>query len=293
MRLKTKNYVPWLFLLPALIFIGIFVYIPIFQNLYYSFFRMNSYSATMRFIGLKNYFSIFQDEGFYVAIKNNCWYAFISIICQVGFGLVIAILIESKYLTSWSKTFFRTIYFLPSVIAITAVGLAFYFIYNPTLGLINSLIELFTKNKFEFAWLANPKTAIFAVIAMSQWQWTGYIAMLLIVAIQRIPVELYESAEIDGANFWQRALYITIPQIREMILLTSVITIIGAFQLFSEVFVTTRGGPYGSTHVLGTYMYETAFFHDKMGYAAAIAAIIFVITFSTSIIQIKLGSTKD
>jgi raffinose/stachyose/melibiose transport system permease protein len=254
---------------------------------------MNSYSATMRFIGLKNYFSIFQDEGFYVAIKNNCWYAFISIICQVGFGLVIAILIESKYLTSWSKTFFRTIYFLPSVIAITAVGLAFYFIYNPTLGLINSLIELFTKNEFEFAWLANPKTAIFAVIAMSQWQWTGYIAMLLIVAIQRIPVELYESAEIDGANFWQRALYITIPQIREMILLTSVITIIGAFQLFSEVFVTTRGGPYGSTHVLGTYMYETAFFHDKMGYAAAIAAIIFVITFSTSIIQIKLGSTKD
>ncbi|WP_286170379.1 sugar ABC transporter permease [Halocella sp. SP3-1] len=291
--MKRGKYIPWVFLAPTLIFIGIFVYIPIIQNFYFSFFRMNSYSVNTEFLGLKNYLDIFNDDVFYTAIINNCWYAVISLTCQVGFGLMIAIFVESKFLSNKAKQFFRTIYFIPSVIAITAVGLAFYFIYNPTLGLLNSVIEIFIGRNFDFAWLGNPKTAIFAIIAMSQWQWTGYIAMLLIVAIQRIPVELYESADLDGANFFQKAIYVTIPQIREMLLVASVITVIGAFKLFAEVFVTTRGAPYGSSHVLGTYMYETAFFHDKMGYAAAIAAIIFIITFIASIIQIKIGGSEN
>lgn len=291
--MKHKKITPWLFLLPAIIFIGVFVYTPIIQNFYYSFFKMNSYSQKSIFIGFKNYIDIFTDDVFYTAIINNIWFASISLICQVGLGLVIAIIITSKFIGERAKVFFRTIYFLPSVIAISAIGLSFYFIYNPTLGLLNSIIELFIDGNYDFAWLGNPKTAIFSVIAMSQWQWIGYISMLLIVAIQRIPEELYESAEIDGANFLKRAIYITIPLIREMLLVTSVITIIGGFKLFAEVFVTTRGGPYGTSHVLGTYMYETAFFHDKMGYAAAIAVIIFIITFVLSIIQIQIGNRGD
>lgn len=292
-NLKHKKFTPWLFLLPAIIFIGLFVYTPIIQNFYYSFFRMSSYSQKSIFLGFENYIEIFTDDVFYTAIVNNVWYAVISLTCQVGLGLIIAIIVESKFLGKKTKVFFRTIYFLPSVIAISAVGLAFYFVYNPSLGLLNSIIELFVDGTFDFAWLGNPKTAIFAVIAMSQWQWTGYIAMLLIVSIQRIPHELYESAEIDGASFFQRSIHITIPLIREMLIVTSVITVIGAFKLFAEVFVTTRGGPYGTSHVLGTYMYETAFFHDKMGYAAAIAVIIFIITFVLSILQIRLGSSNN
>jgi len=277
---------PYLFIIPALVFIFIFVYIPIIENFYFSFFRMNSYAPGRTFLGLDNYKDIFQNDIFYTAIINNTWYAVISLIFQVGLGLVLAITLESKLLGKERK-FFRTIYFLPSVIAIAAVGLMFYYIYNPNLGLLNAVISLFTENGFKYAWLGRPNTAIFAVIAMSQWQFTGYIMILLIVSIQKIPEELYEVAEIDGASSFQKAIYVTIPQIKQMILVTSVITVIGAFKLFTEIFVTTRGGPYDTTQVLGTFMYKTAFFYDKMGYAAAIAVIIFIITFTTSIIQIR------
>ncbi|MFO7815218.1 MAG: sugar ABC transporter permease [Halanaerobiales bacterium] len=248
---------------------------------------MNSYSPGQKFIGLDNFKDIFQNEIFYTAIVNNTWYAVISLIFQVGLGLILAIILESKLLGKERK-FFRTIYFIPSVIAIAAVGLMFYYIYNPNMGLLNAVINLFTEGNFNYSWLGNPNTAIFSVIAMSQWQFTGYIMILLIVAIQKIPQELYEVAEIDGASSFQKAIYVTIPQIKEMITVTTVITVIGAFKLFTEIFVTTRGGPYDTTQVLGTFMYKTAFFYDKMGYAAAIAVIIFFITFTASIIQIKL-----
>ncbi len=287
-----NKYTPYLFILPALILILIFVYIPIVQNFYFSFFRMNSYSPGQTFIGLDNYKDIFQNDIFYTAIVNNVWYAVISLIVQVGLGLVLAITLESKLLGKERK-FFRTIYFIPSVIAIAAVGLMFYYIYNPNLGLLNAVISMFTEGNFRYAWLGDPNTAIFAVIAMSQWQFTGYIMILLIVAIQKIPQELYEVAEIDGASSFQKAIYVTIPQIKEMILVTSVITVIGAFKLFTEIFVTTRGGPYDTTQVLGTFMYKTAFFYDKMGYAAAIAVIIFFITFTTSVFQIKFANKGE
>ena len=293
MIIVFKNkYTPYLFILPALILILIFVYIPIVQNFYFSFFRMNSYSPGQTYIGLDNYKDIFQNDIFYTAIVNNVWYAVISLIVQVGLGLVLAITLESKLLGKERK-FFRTIYFIPSVIAIAAVGLMFYYIYNPNLGLLNAVISMFTEGNFRYAWLGDPNTAIFAVIAMSQWQFTGYIMILLIVAIQKIPEELYEVAEIDGASSFQKAIYVTIPQIKEMILVTSVITVIGAFKLFTEIFVTTRGGPYDTTQVLGTFMYKTAFFYDKMGYAAAIAVIIFFITFTTSVFQIKFANKGE
>lgn len=287
--MKRGKYTHWLFIIPALLFVLIFVYIPIIQSFYFSLFRMNSYSPETIFVGLRHYRDIFHDPIFYTALKNNTWYAVISVLCQVGIGLVLAIILESKFIGR-SRKLFRNIYFLPSVISVTAVGLMWYFIYNPNIGLINSLIRWGGAKDFSFAWLGQPKTAIFAIIAMSQWQYVGYIMMLLIVAIQKIPVELYDAAEIDGAGEVKKALFVTIPQVKEMLLVTSVITVIGSFKLFTEVFVTTRGGPYDTTQVLGTYMYRHAFFFDAMGYASAVAIIIFVITFVASLLQIKLST---
>ncbi len=287
-RLKQKNYL--IYMLPAIILISVFVYIPIIQNFYYSLFRMNSYTDEMVFVGLSNYKKIFADEIFYISLKNNIYYAVISIVCQVGFGTVLAILLESK-LAGKLRVFFRNIYFLPSVISVTAVGLLWYFIYNPNMGMLNSLLIKMGLENFTHAWLGEPNIAIFAIIAMSQWQYVGYIMILIIVAIQKIPIELYESAQIDGANGLQKALKITIPNIKETLLVTSVITVIGSFKLFTEVYVMTSGGPYNSTQVLGTYLYNTAFMYDEMGYAAAIAVIIFVITFSVSILQIKISNS--
>jgi raffinose/stachyose/melibiose transport system permease protein len=296
--MKTKKINIVIFIVPALVFILIFIYFPIIETTRLSLFRFSPYSQKKVFVGLYNYIKIFNDSVFYIAVKNNFYYALVSIIFQVGFGLVLAMLLESNLLRQRSgvKNFYRNILFIPSLISITAIGLVWYFIYNPQIGLLNQAIGLFNPEylKHPIAWLGLEKGAIFAIIMMSQWQFTGYIMVLLMVAIQKIPIELYEAAEIDGANGVQKALAITIPSVKDMILVTIVITIIGAFKLFAEVYVITSGsaGPYNSTQVLGTYLYQRAFFNDEMGYASAIGFIIFLITFSISVLQIRLFRSK-
>ncbi len=257
----------------------VFVYLPIVQNFYFSFFKMSSYSPTRQFVGLSNYRMIFEDDVFYISLRNNTLYAVISVICQVGFGMLLAIILEGSFIGRKLRVFFRNVYFMPSLLSVTAVGLMFYFIYNPNIGLLNGILERIGMGHLKTAWLGNPKTAIYAVIAMSQWQYTGYIMVLLLVAIQKIPHEQYEAAEIDGASSFKKAIHITIPGIRDMITVCTVITVIGAFKLFTEIYVMTQGGPYNRTQVLGTFMYRAAFAYDEMGYGSAIAVIIFAITF--------------
>lgn len=291
MNTGRKNY--WLYILPTILLIGMFVYVPILQNFYYSLFKMNSYTDAKIFVGLSHYVRIFKDDIFYTSLKNNVLYAIISVICQVGIGTILAILLESK-LTGRLRSFYRNVLFMPSLVSVTAIGLLWYFIYNPNVGMLNAVLTKIGLENLTHAWLAEPDIAIYSVIAMSQWQYTGYIMVLIIVAIQKIPTEMFEAAEIDGANGIQKSLFVIIPNIKEMLLVTSVITVIGSFKLFTEIYVMTMGGPYNSTQVLGTYLYQSAFMFDEMGYASAIAVIIFVITFGASIFQIRLGkSGKD
>ncbi|GAB6107245.1 carbohydrate ABC transporter permease [Fusibacter bizertensis] len=286
--MKKYKKAPYFYVLPALIFLIIFVYYPIIQNFIYSFFRMSSYSTTRTFIGFENYIRLLQDPTVKIAIKNNVYYAIISLVFQVGLGLVIAIVLESKIVGKF-KTFYRTVYFIPSIISITVVSILWWFIYRPDIGMLNSLLRLIGLDNLAAPWLGNSKTAIFAVIAMSQWHYTGYIAMLLIVAIQKVPKEMYEAANIDGANGWQKALYITIPQIKGMLVVTSVITLSGAFKVFNEVHVMTKGGPGNASQVLGTYMNKAAWVYDEVGYAATIGVLIFTITFIAAVVQIRLS----
>ncbi len=291
--MRENKIAPYAYIFPALLLIIVFVYIPIVQNFYFSFFEMSSYSTTSTFVGFENYIKIFSDDIFYTALRNNILYAVISLVFQVGLGLFLAILLESKYVSPKLQAFFRSIYFVPSVISITVVALLFQFIYNPEMGILNGILNAIGLGSLTHAWLGESKTAIFSIIAMSQWQYVGYIMMLFIVAIQKIPEELYEAAEIDGATGLQKALLITVPLVRDMSLVTSVITIIGAFKVFAEVYVMTSGGPGTSSHVLGTYLYRSAFINDEMGYASAIGVIIFIITISLSILQTRLSRGSE
>ncbi len=276
-----------MYVLPAIAFVLVFVYFPIVMNFYNSLFRMNSYSDARTFVGFKHYVRMFNDPIFYTAIKNNFLYAAFSILFQVGLGMVLAIFLEGRFIGKRMGTFFRNTLFIPSIISIPAVALLWYFIYNPQIGLLNGILGVVGLDSLKTAWLANPKTAIYSVIMMSQWQYTGYIMVLLVVAIQKIPRELYESAVIDGANEFQKAVYITIPSIKSMLAVTTIITFIGSFKLFSEIYIMTDGGPYNTTQVLGVYMYRAAFKFDEMGYGSAVAVIIFTITFLVSILQLK------
>ncbi len=278
------------YIVPALLLVLVFVFLPVCFNLYYSMFRWNAFEINRVYVGLEYYVRLFSDPVFYIALKNNVIYAVISILFQVGGGLVLAAVLEDKVIRRW-QTLFRTIFFIPSVISIAVVGLLWQLLYNPDIGLINGALRAIGQNEWAHAWLADSKTAIYAVVAVSQWQFTGYMTMLFLIAMHKIPGELYEASMIDGANRIQTFFHITIPQIKEMILVGTMITVIGAFRVFDEVYVMTFGGPGRSTEVMGTMLYRAAFRNDEMGYASAIATIIFVVTLSLSLLQMKLAKS--
>lgn len=286
-----KHLFPYMFLLPTIVLMTIFIYIPIVQNVVFSLYRWSAFSINWDFVGIANYTRAVTDPVVFTAFGNNIWYAVISIAVQVVFALCLAAIIESKIISRFAGNIFRTALFLPSVLSISVVGITWQLMYSPVIGLINQLLTTVGLGALKHAWLGEEGTAIFAVIGVSQWQWTGYIMILFIVAIQAIPHELYEAAHIDGANGFQQFMNITVPGVRETFLVTSTITLIGAFRVFDIVYVMTSGGPNRASEVLGNYMYRSGFRNDEMGYASALATILFVLTFALSIVQLRIGRT--
>jgi len=286
-----RRLTPIYFLLPAIFMMVVFIYLPVVENFYYSLYRWSAIDTTMKFIGLDNYTRILGDKLIGVSLVNNVLYAVISVIFQVFFALVLAALLESYLIRPRFSSFFRNVLFLPSVLAISVVGITWQLIYRPDTGLINQLLRALGLDILTRTWLGDEGTAIYSIIAVSQWQWVGYCVILFIVAIQAIPEELFESARIDGANAIQQFFAITVPLVRETTLVMATITIIGAFKVFDIVWVMTAGGPNHASEVLGNYLYRVAFRNDEMGYAAAIASLLFIITFILTFIQLWLGRT--
>lgn len=274
-----------LWVLPALVVLAVFVYLPLAQNLGFSTQEWDIYSGATEFVGLENYEKLVGDPVFWTALGNNVLYAVLSIVFQVAGALVLAALIESLRSLRWRKTL-RAIYFVPAAISLTVAGLLFYFIYEPNLGLLNHLLEAIGLGALTQPWLGQESTAMVAVIAMSQWQGFGYSTLLFAVAIQRIPAELYEAAALDGIGTVRRFFHITVPLVREMTGLMIIVTISGAFQVFNEVMVMTSGGPNNSTQVLATWLYRSGFVRNDFGYAAAIATVIFVVTLLIALAQL-------
>jgi raffinose/stachyose/melibiose transport system permease protein len=242
-------------------------------------------------VGVSNYHEAFTDPVFWQALRNNIAYAVVSVIIQVGLSLVLAALLE-EFVGQRLRGVLRTIYFIPAALSITVASMLFKFLYDPNIGLANRFLAAIGLGSLQHAWLGEPTTAIWAVISMSQWMSFGYTAVLFIVAIQRIPRELYEAARVDGAGRIRQFFVITMPMVREMTTLVIIVTISGAFLVFNEVIVMTAGGPNNSSQVLGTWLYQSAFPNDAPGYAAAIATIIFVITLGASIAQIVYSQRR-
>lgn len=278
-------------MLPGVLMVLLFVYIPVLTNIVYSFFRLSSYSAGQTFVGLDNYRRFFTDPVFPIMLKNNILYCVISLIVQVGFGTFLALVLDSTLIKGRAKNFFRNLYYMPALISLTAVGLMFTFIYEPNIGFLNKVLELFGLEGH--SWLGDSKLAIFSIIAMSQWQFTGYITLLMVVAFQNVSQDYIEAAKIDGAGPVKRALTIMLPLAKEQLLVCTIITVIGAFKLYTEVYATTSGGPGNSSQVLGVFLYQQAFLHDDLGMAAVTGVFIFVVTVALSILQIRITRSGE
>lgn len=287
-QLRLSGATPYLFLAPAILLLLIFVFLPLVQTFYYSLFRWSSIDPTLHFVGLENFVRIFSDKLVGRGLINNVWYAVGSLAFQVYLALVLAAVLESGLVGNRIAAFFRSALFLPSVLAVTVVGVAWQLLYQPEQGLVNQLLGAMGLESLARPWLGSEKTAIFSVIAVSQWQYTGYSMLLFLVAIQAIPKELYEAATIDGANRIQQFFSITVPGVRETTLVLVSITVIGAFKVFDIIWVMTGGGPNHASQVLGTYLYRAGFRDDEMGYASALATILFAITFVLTAVQMRL-----
>jgi raffinose/stachyose/melibiose transport system permease protein len=291
MTLSLRRWGTWAWVAPGLALLAVFVYYPVVENVRLSFFSWSTFSPTPIFVGLDNYRAAADDPVFWRALLNNVYYSVVSLIFQVFLSLVLAALLEEA-VGKRLRGVLRTIYFIPAAISITVAGILFSFIYNPQIGLLNRLLGAIGLDSWKHAWLGEEGTAIWGIIAMSQWQSIGYTAILFVVAIQRIPRELFEAARIDGAGAVRSFFTITIPMVREMTTLLVILTISGAFLVFNEVMVMTAGGPDNSSQVLNTLLYQSAFSRDNNGYAATIATVIFVITFVIAALQIAVSRRR-
>jgi ABC-type sugar transport system permease subunit len=274
-----------LMLSPALTLFGVFILIPVALTVIGSFFSFGLTSPTWTFVGIDNYVRAFHDPVFWRSFRNNLIIVFGSIATQIGFGTLLAAILDRGIRRG--SAFFRTIIFAPMVISAVAVGLIWLMIFDPNIGPLNRVIEAIGLRPPTLGWLGDPDLAIWMFLAVAAWQYTGYMMVLILAGLQGVPAELYQAAALDGARGVRAFWYITLPSIRNILIVAVLITSIGAFKVFDLIYVTTRGGPANATQVFGTYIYLQAFNLGNMGYADTIAVFLLVIAVILGWLQLR------
>ena len=286
------NTAAWFFLGPALFLIGVFFFLPVAASLLLSVTDFDLYGiadvANTRFIGLRNYNRLLQTPDFWLALRNTFYFAFVGGPLTIGVSLGAALLLSSKLVRF--KGFFRTVYFTPFVTTLVAVAIVWRYLYHTRYGLFNYGLAKFGISPID--WLGDPHWAMPAIILMAVWKSFGYNMLIFIAGLQSIPGELYDAAEIDGAGAFRRFFNITLPMLAPTLVFVSVITMIGYFQLFAEPYVMTQGGPLRSTTSVVLLMYEEGFRWWRMGYAAAIAFVLFIVILLATLVQFRLQKER-
>ena len=280
---KKTRFFPYAMLLPTIVIFAVFMIYPILYSFYLSFTEFSG--GTYNFVGLQNYIELFHDPVFYKALFNTFFYLIIQVPVMISLALLLAVLIEQKFIRG--KGFFRMATFLPTITSLVAYSLVFKVLFNTNYGLINYIIEFFGGEKVQWIYSAWPARA--SIIISITWRWVGYNMIILLAGIQAIPTEMYESASLDGANFWQQLFYITIPAIKPIILFTTITSTIGTLQLFDEPYILTQGGPNYATITLGEYLYDNGFTFLKFGFASALGYVMVIIIGLLSWIQFRMN----
>ena len=262
-----------LFVLPALILFVMFFLYPIGSSLYYSLTSWNGVSTDPRFVGLSNYAKALSDERFWISTRNNGFFIGFSVLIQVPLIVLFSLLIAN---VKRFKGLYKTAVFLPSIMSTAVIGILWGFIYEPNIGLLNQLLNIFGIPPVY--WLSDNRFAMLSILVTNAWQWTGFYIVMVLAAILAIPRDLEEAAAIDGATAVQRATRITLPLIRPIISVVIMLSIAGAMKAADIVLVMTKGGPAGSTEVLATYMIKYAITNFKYGYGNTVAVLIFALT---------------
>jgi multiple sugar transport system permease protein len=283
----------WLFLAPALAVIGATFFLPIAASLVLSFTDFDIYAVArldnVRVVGLRNYATLLSSSLFWLALRNTLYFVLVGGPLSLLAALGAAMLVNARL--ARFKGFFRTIYFAPFVTTLVAVAIVWRYLYHPTYGLLNYALGGLGIGPVD--WLGTPRWAMPAIIVMAVWKSFGYNMLILIAGLQAIPDELYEAAVLDGAGAWRRFRHVTLPMLAPTLVFVGLVTMIGYFQVFAEPYVMTQGGPLRSTTTMVLLMYEEGFRWWRMGYAAAIAFVLFVVILGGMLVQRALRRAED
>lgn len=277
----------FILLAPALGLCTIFIFIPAILAVVGSFYTFGITSREWKPAGLSNYALAFSDPVFWTALRNNLIIVLGSIVLQVGFGTVLAAMLDRGL--PRASTVFRTIIFSPMVVSAVAVALIWQVILDPNVGALNTVIKAVGLTPPTLGWLGDPKISIWVVLTIACWQYTGFMMVLILAGLQSIPKELYEAASLDGARGLKAFRHITLPSIRNVLIVAVLITTIGGFKVFDLIYATTQGGPANATQVLGTYIYQQAFNLGNMGYANAISVVLLAIAIVLGWVQLTVS----
>lgn len=277
------------FVLPALLFYAVFMLVPAFGGIWYSFTDWNGLNPTYQWVGFANYIeALTQDPFFLQSIGFTLKYVVFMVILQNFFALLLAVLIESQ---RRSRVWFRAIYFMPNMISMIIGGFMWLFIFTEVLPYI---AERTLFGFLDQSWIGNPTVSFFAILIVSLWVGVGYLMVIYIAALQWVPQQLKESAEIDGANALQSFRYVTLPMIYPALTIGVFITLNMSFKVFEVVYALTGGGPGRATQVIALNIFEEAFnMNNRYGYASAKAMILFLIVFLITLVQLWVMKRRE
>jgi raffinose/stachyose/melibiose transport system permease protein len=280
-RLSDDNFsTAALFLTPAFAFYLVLLVVPVFQSFRFSLYKWDGLAPLTRFVGFRNYATLLKDPVFWNSLANNLILVFFSLLTQMPFAILLAIVLTGDVKM---KGFFRTMFFAPQIISTVATGYLFYYIYEPTFGLLNQLLRSMGLGSLARGWLGDTNLAIYAVLLAITWRFIGFYMVLFMAGIEGIDPEIFEAARIDGCGRWKIVWKITLPLLRGTIRTACVLAIVGSIKYFDLIWIMTQGGPAHASELIATYMYKQTFLSWNVGYGSALAFTLFAIAFLLSL----------
>ena len=280
---------PYLWVLPSLVLYGVFKLTPLVGGIWLSLLRWDGIEPA-RFIGLRNFERMLDDEKLLPALLHNLQYAAGTVAGKIALSLFLAVLLNQSL---GGRGFYRTALFMPVVMSFVVVGILWSWLYNNQFGLVNSLLRASGLSSLALDWLGDTRIALWSLIIVDTWKWYGFHMVIFLAGLQTIPTELYDAARVDGASRLRQFINVTLPLLRPVMLVNITLSLVGALNVFDIPYVMTEGGPANSTNVLALHIYIEAFKFNKLGYGAALSYALLVLVTLVALVQIKLLSRNS
>jgi ABC-type sugar transport system permease subunit len=278
-----------LFLLPCIVIFGVFLAYPLLRNIYVGTFDWNGLSNVTEFVGLDNFVWVFTSPAVLGTAVNTLIFGVVTVSLQLGGGFLLAVALSGA---GRLRQVLRTIFFIPVVLTPVVVGYLFSRILEPNDGDLRNLLDAVGLGGLNYPWLADPRTALYAVALVNVWLWVGFSMSVYQSALTNLPPELVEAARIDGARSWQVVRHVVLPFLRPTHWALLTLSVIGTLKTFDIVYVLTKGGPNGSTELPTTLLFKIGFDEYRQGRAAALGTVLFVVALVLTIIQLRLARSR-